>query len=760
MLTPDPIVSVIIANFNAEKFLPDALTSACAQTLRAIEIIVIDDASSDGSVEIANRFAREDERVRVIARKTRSGPGAARNDGLSVARGQWIAVLDSDDMMHPARLEDLLRAAEQANADICADDLLIFQEGVPPTSHLSRRQRKLAWISAADFVDRIYSREAPLGYLKPLIRTAFLRAHDIRYNPDLMIGEDYDLVIQLLSKGAKFRLLPTLGYFYRKHNNSISHRLSGENLEHMLAADVRLRALFPESRCDVMRAFDARRASIERARAFSTIVSGLKARKWREAGAAALRHPSAVALLVMPIAARLRRLRLPHVRQTAGGDDKRICLISRQRLVGHTNGSSTYLIALMSALRDAGYKITLISPSVATFGRWPFLLLRPEMAVFDEVHVRGAWKVGNRLRVAKDPRIALAAASAIAARFASRLGLKIASWDRPAPYAGAEPWHRDDQLYIARHAPSASRIVLADYAFTTPAIPYALAPQARSAVIMHDHLSARAERFREQHLADSVTALEPTTEARLLAQADVTIAIQKLEAEAIQRLLPDRQVLLVPHACHAVPAPQVGDRATVLFVGSSTAPNIIGLRWFLEGVWPEIRRRIPNCLLLVAGSVATSFPTETAGAQFLGIVTDLAPLYARAGVVISPLTIGSGLKIKLIEALGQGKAIVATSASTEGCEDEVIQATLQRDDPQAFADAVVELLSNDELRRSKAAQALDVARRLYSAEASYGALLAFVNADAPHGQNLKPRQAASEAWTESSMDTAQRHSLT
>jgi succinoglycan biosynthesis protein ExoO len=198
----------------------------------------------------------------------------------------------------------------------------------------------------------------------------------------------------------------------------------------------------------------------------------------------------------------------------------------------------------------------------------------------------------------------------------------------------------------------------------------------------------------------------------------------------MQRLLPDRRVLLVPHACSAVAAPQPGDRSTVLFVGSSTAPNVIGLQWFLAAVWPEVMRRVHDCRLLVAGTVVTSFPKVVAGAQFLGIVANLDPLYEQAGVVVSPLTIGSGLKIKLIEALGHSKAIVATRASTEGCEDEVVQATMQRDDAQGFANAVVELLSNDELRRAKAAQALDVARRLYSPEACYGELLAFAGGDA------------------------------
>jgi succinoglycan biosynthesis protein ExoO len=249
---------------------------------------------------------------------------------------------------------------------------------------------------------------------------------------------------------------------------------------------------------------------------------------------------------------------------------------------------------------------------------------------------------------------------------------------------------------------------------------------------MHDLLSARTQRFRAQKLSDSVSALDEVTEVKLLRQADVTIAIQKVEAETIQRLLPDRRVLLTPHACAAVAAPQAGDRSTVLFVGSSTAPNVIGLEWFLAAVWPEVKRRVRDCRLLVAGSVASSFPKVIAGAQFLGIVANLDPLYEQAGVVISPLTIGSGLKIKLIEALGHGKAIVATTASTEGCEDEVVEATLQRDSAQDFADAVVDLLTNDDLRRAKSAQALDVARRLYSPEACYKELLAFAGSSAPN----------------------------
>ncbi|MFN3746399.1 MAG: glycosyltransferase [Hyphomicrobiaceae bacterium] len=728
----DPIVSVIVANRNGEKYLADALSSALNQTLRDIEIILIDDASEDASLELARTFSCQDDRVRVLARTSRSGPGRSRNDGLVVAKGKWIAVLDSDDMMHPARLEDLVREAETTGADLCADDLLIFQEGAPPATLLSERQRKYHWISASAFIadNRLFSRTPALGYLKPLIRTAFLRQHNISYNPDLMIGEDYDFVVQLLARGAKFRLTDKLGYFYRKHHHSISHRMSGESIEHMLSADARLSTLFRKDATDVARAFAARRTSIERAAAFSAIVAALKAGRPSEACGLALRNPRALPLLAMPVVTRLRKVLSFKSGSAAKCQGKQICLISRQRLIGNTNGSSTYVVALTTALRGAGHKITLISPSVATFGRWPFLLLRPEMDVFDAIHIRGAWRIGARLRIAKDPRIALAAASAIASRWARRVGLRIPSWDQPAPYAIAAPWRREDQLFIARHAPPGTQIVLADYAFTTPAIPYALAPSAPSAVIMHDFFSERAKRFQDQRLSDSVARLDQACELKLLRQADAIIAIQRQEAAEVARLLPDRRVIVAPLACRVVDRPQPGDPRTLLFVGSNTAPNVIGMKWFLQFVWPTIRRELPDCRLRVAGSVASGFldAAPGAGVSFLGMVADLDPLYAEAGVVISPLTVGSGLKIKLIEALGQGKAIVATSVTTEGCEDAVIEAICQRDDAGAFADAVVQLLTDGALRLVKATQALDVARHLYAPEATYGELLAFAGA--------------------------------
>src|SRR6187455_2307467 len=132
-------VSVIIANYNGEKFIADAIRSACRQTLRNIEIIVSDDASTDSSVGIVEGLIAEDGRIRLIKSDVNGGPAAARNRALGVARGEWISILDGDDLMHPRRLQSIIEEAIKSQADIIADDLLLFDAGrqAPPQTLFS-----------------------------------------------------------------------------------------------------------------------------------------------------------------------------------------------------------------------------------------------------------------------------------------------------------------------------------------------------------------------------------------------------------------------------------------------------------------------------------------------------------------------------------------------------------------------------------------------------------------------------------------------
>ena len=96
-----PLVSIVMANYNGLRYIEAALQSALAQSLRNIEVIVADDASTDGSADLVAAIASTDARVRLLRAPVNGGSGVARNLCLDAARGRWIAVMDSDDLMHP-----------------------------------------------------------------------------------------------------------------------------------------------------------------------------------------------------------------------------------------------------------------------------------------------------------------------------------------------------------------------------------------------------------------------------------------------------------------------------------------------------------------------------------------------------------------------------------------------------------------------------------------------------------------------------------
>jgi glycosyltransferase involved in cell wall biosynthesis len=124
---PDPLVSVIVPAFNAATYLGAALDSLRAQTVRDLEIIVIDDGSTDDTAAVARRCAAEDPRIRVISHEKPSGrPANARNAGIRVARGKYIALLDADDTCIPTRIETGVRAMELTQSRFVFADVQRF----------------------------------------------------------------------------------------------------------------------------------------------------------------------------------------------------------------------------------------------------------------------------------------------------------------------------------------------------------------------------------------------------------------------------------------------------------------------------------------------------------------------------------------------------------------------------------------------------------------------------------------------------------
>jgi len=189
-----PMVTVVIPCFNAQAFLPRTLESVLAQTHANLEIIVVDDASSDRSVEIVRSYAARDSRVRLLVRSTNAGtPGAPRNDGVANARGEWIAFLDADDLWHPMKLELQLRALREHGALMCSTlmkDFVDEREIVvsPPREpkvqriDLGMQLRKYRTPTSSIVAHRDLMRRLPfnedIGYRAREDTDCFIRAHE------------------------------------------------------------------------------------------------------------------------------------------------------------------------------------------------------------------------------------------------------------------------------------------------------------------------------------------------------------------------------------------------------------------------------------------------------------------------------------------------------------------------------------------------------------------------------------------------------
>ena len=120
------LASVIIAALNAEDYIGAAVHSVTSQSVTDLEVIIVDDGSDDGTHDIIAVLASQDDRIIHLQHPTRQGVSAARNKAISVARGEWVAILDADDRFEPNRLETLISQAVSRGLDIIADNLHVI----------------------------------------------------------------------------------------------------------------------------------------------------------------------------------------------------------------------------------------------------------------------------------------------------------------------------------------------------------------------------------------------------------------------------------------------------------------------------------------------------------------------------------------------------------------------------------------------------------------------------------------------------------
>ena len=212
-----PKVSIIVAIFNAEKYLREALDSVLNQTLFDIECICVDDCSIDNSLAILNEYAKKDSRIKVFSMDKNSGPGVVRNYGLEKATGEYIMILDPDDFLELEACEVAYNQISKNNNDLVIFDNYKYNQItkvknvyrnkiIPFLEYLQESNIKLQNIDKPYFTT---------GWsVTQIYRRSFLVENNIKY-PNLYLCEDASFMVQAFVKSSSVSILDKPIYNYR-----------------------------------------------------------------------------------------------------------------------------------------------------------------------------------------------------------------------------------------------------------------------------------------------------------------------------------------------------------------------------------------------------------------------------------------------------------------------------------------------------------------------------------------------------------------
>ena len=242
-----PLISVIVPVYNSELFLSKCLSSIINNTYNNLEIICVNDGSTDKSYEILNEFANKDSRIHII-NKINGGSARARNEGLNIAKGKYIAFIDSDDIISLKYFDFLMKCVLETKADIVYCDYLKFKDEkiikediqLQPYKHITniyrdRGCRQWVW-------GRLFSKEI-IGSLQ--------------FRSDVSIFDDVIFTLEVLgnSRDINIYFLNNKLYFYRVFENSLSNSVSEDKWWNLLSSIYPRKDLFKNNIVLIMQMF-------------------------------------------------------------------------------------------------------------------------------------------------------------------------------------------------------------------------------------------------------------------------------------------------------------------------------------------------------------------------------------------------------------------------------------------------------------------------------------------------------------------------
>ncbi|WP_315806127.1 MULTISPECIES: glycosyltransferase family 2 protein [unclassified Bradyrhizobium] len=273
-------VDVIIAVWNNAGTIARAVRSALAAP-EVNRVIVVDDRSTDDTAAVVAALIDEfGARLHLERMERNGGPAAARNRALALSDAPWVTILDGDDYFALDRLRGLLSVSD--GADLVADDLLQVREGAETAngSPLLGLDQTVT-LDLATFVAGNISQAGRLrkeyGFLKPMLRRAFLVQHGLRYDEELRLGEDFALYARALAAGAVFRVIPSATYVSVVRAGSLSGNHTKRDLERLRDSDkslLRLTTLTADERRLIRQHYESIDARVQ----WLNVIDAVKAR--------------------------------------------------------------------------------------------------------------------------------------------------------------------------------------------------------------------------------------------------------------------------------------------------------------------------------------------------------------------------------------------------------------------------------------------------------------------------------------------------
>ena len=246
---PQPKVSIIVPVYNAEKYLDRCISSLVNQTLKDLEIILVDDDPRDGSLEVCKKAAREDPRIQVL-HKVNEGVGKARNAALAIAKGEYIGFVDADDFVEPDMYRTLVEKAERYGSDLVMSGVMFvdgnmfskegerirkpcFQKDTQFETVQQRNELRMGIVGAApgDAEDSKYG----MSIWKNLFRHEIIQKNHIRFESEREImSEDALFMVDYISCLDKATGIPEVFYNYCRNGESISKSYKKDRFEKLI----------------------------------------------------------------------------------------------------------------------------------------------------------------------------------------------------------------------------------------------------------------------------------------------------------------------------------------------------------------------------------------------------------------------------------------------------------------------------------------------------------------------------------------------